>query len=89
MLVYFIRHGQTDWNAQRRFQGSQDIPLNEAGCAQAREIASRFENTKFSRIYHSPLKRAEKTAQILSEYSPRRFRVCRNFVRFAWGFGKA
>lgn len=70
MLVYFIRHGQTDWNAQRRFQGSQDIPLNEAGCTQAQAIASRFAGTKFSRIYHSPLKRAEKTAQILCEHSP-------------------
>ena len=63
MLVYFIRHGQTDWNAQRRFQGSKDIPLNEAGRAQAQEIASRFEHTTFSRIYHSPLARAAQSAR--------------------------
>ena len=70
MLVYFIRHGQTDWNAQRRFQGSKDIPLNEAGRTQAQEIAARFEHTTFSRIYHSPLMRAAQTAQILSAHSP-------------------
>lgn len=65
MLVYFIRHGQTDWNVQRRFQGGQDIPLNETGREQARQIAARFVGTRLSRIYHSPLSRARETAEIV------------------------
>ena len=40
--LILVRHGETDWNAQRRIQGSTDIPLNENGRTQARETAERL-----------------------------------------------
>lgn len=36
MKIYFLRHGETDWNKERRLQGQADIPLNEYGIALAR-----------------------------------------------------
>jgi len=67
MLIFFVRHGLTDWNVQRRFQGTCDIPLNEAGLAQARTAAERCAQLGFERIYHSTLARAAQTAQIIAD----------------------
>ena len=67
MRLYLIRHGETEWNRQKRLQGSVDIPLNENGLAIARQTAEglREAGMHFDRIYSSPLVRAHKTAQIL------------------------
>lgn len=69
MKLYFIRHGQTDWNLLKKIQGSYDSELNMTGIAQAEELSKRISelNYKFSKIYSSKQKRALKTAQILSE----------------------
>lgn len=71
MKLFFIRHGQTDWNLQGKIQGSYDSELNDTGIKQAIELSEVLLklNYKFSRIYTSPQKRALKTAKILSEYS--------------------
>lgn len=68
MLLFFIRHGQTDYNAERRFQGRLDIPLNETGRQQAHKIKTLLanENAVFDVIYSSPLSRAVETAEIIS-----------------------
>lgn len=64
--IAFIRHGETDWNTERRAQGCKDIPLNENGIHQADRLAERFIDQKWDAIYASPLKRAYKTAEALS-----------------------
>lgn len=64
--IYFMRHGQTDWNISRRFQGQRDIPLNETGIAQAREAGERFAaaGLRFDTVIASPLSRAVDTAAL-------------------------
>ena len=68
---YFMRHGETDWNREKRFQGQADIPLNEAGRQQAREAGARFaaKGLTFDRVYSSPLSRASETAALAAGIS--------------------
>ncbi len=65
MKLYIIRHGETDWNVKRRFQGRADIPLNEEGRRLARITSEALKETAFTKIYTSPLKRAYETAMII------------------------
>lgn len=62
---YFIRHGQTDWNAEGRLQGHTDIPLNDKGREQARAAISFFKGLKIDLIFSSPLGCAYETAKII------------------------
>jgi len=62
-----VRHGETNWNRENRFQGHADTPLNEAGRAQARALAQDLEPGSIDAIYSSPLIRAHETALILAE----------------------
>lgn len=65
MTFYFVRHGETDWNVQKKIQGTTDVPLNENGLRQARELAEKLvhENYSIVRAYTSPQVRAQATAQ--------------------------
>lgn len=62
-LLTLVRHGETDWNRDRRIQGSTDIPLNDTGRAQARTAA---ETLSGDIIVSSDLSRARETAQIIA-----------------------
>ena len=61
-----IRHGQTDWNAQRRLQGSSDIPLNDVGRGQARDAVATLSGYEWDAIVSSPLSRAAETADLIA-----------------------
>ena len=63
--IVLVRHGETDWNRDRRFQGHADIPLNPAGREQMRELAQRLASESFSIVYTSPLRRASESAALI------------------------
>ncbi len=65
--LLLVRHGETDWNAARRWQGRDDPPLNDRGIAQARELADLLAGEELHALYTSDLRRALMTADIVAE----------------------
>lgn len=64
--LYLVRHGETDWNAQRRIQGKTDIRLNDTGRAQADTTARLLARREWDGVLSSPLSRAFETASIIA-----------------------
>ncbi|HHT65016.1 MAG TPA: histidine phosphatase family protein, partial [Clostridiales bacterium] len=67
MYIYLTRHGQTDWNAQKRTQGVHNSHLSRLGICQAEELAERLSSESISHLYSSPLDRAYQTAVIVGK----------------------
>lgn len=65
MKLLLVRHGETDWNKERRVQGRTDIPLNDSGRAQAASLARALGSARIDAVYASPFSRAYDTARIL------------------------
>lgn len=65
MELYIIRHGTTDWNAEARFQGCKDIPLNQNGRDLATGLGKHLADIQFDYYFSSPLQRAYETLEIV------------------------
>ncbi|MBB6735154.1 histidine phosphatase family protein [Cohnella zeiphila] len=63
--VYLVRHGQTEWNIERRFQGHQDSPLTDMGVKQATWLADALRDERIDAVYSSSSPRARRTADIV------------------------
>ena len=68
MRLILVRHGETDWNKQRRVQGLTDLELNATGRKQAEALAEALKDENIDAIYASPLKRARDTANAIGRY---------------------
>jgi 2,3-bisphosphoglycerate-dependent phosphoglycerate mutase len=69
-LFYLLRHGETDWNHQKRLQGQEDIPLNDTGREQAQRISHVIAGLDLAACYTSDLSRAFETAQLALSSHP-------------------
>lgn len=67
LQLYIVRHGQTKWNVEGKFQGWSGAPLTTKGLHQVRRLKRRLRGIPFKRAYISPLPRTHRTAQILLE----------------------
>ncbi len=65
-----VRHGETDWNRQTRFQGQIDVPLNENGRQQSHKAAEFLKNVPLDFAFSSPMLRPKETAEIILKYHP-------------------
>ncbi len=84
-----IRHGETDWNRQHRFQGQIDVPLNELGLEQARRLGLRLAAEPIDQMIVSDLQRARQTAQAV-EVAQGRVSSIKPLIEPLWreqGFG--
>jgi broad specificity phosphatase PhoE len=70
LRIYLARHGQTDWNLEGRTQGGTDIPLNETGREQAKQLKTRLTGIPLTTVYSSTLSRSRQTAEIVHGQTP-------------------
>ncbi|MDO8515727.1 MAG: class I tRNA ligase family protein [bacterium] len=82
---FILRHGETDWNKNNRFQSRTDIPLNETGIAQAKEAATKLKARGVDLVITSPLSRAKQMAEIIAKECGAELIVENDFVERDFG----
>lgn len=85
MEIYFVRHGQTIWNVEKRFQGLSDSPLTELGITQAKLLGEKLKNIKFNKFYSTSLKRAYDTANYIKGNRKQKVEIFDDFVEISMG----
>jgi broad specificity phosphatase PhoE len=85
LRLFLLRHAQTVWNQERRYQGWQDPPLSEAGQAQARATAAALAGTPLQAVYASPLRRARETAAAVARPHGLAVRLHEGFKEMGFG----
>ena len=84
----YLRHGETDWNRERRQQGRTDIPLNETGRAQASAAKPLLAGLGIATICSSPLRRARETLEIVKRSLNAEFVMADGLIECNWGVGE-
>jgi len=85
MRILLLRHAETEWNRERRFQGWRDVPLSATGREQAESAARLLAATRIDAVWSSPLARARDTAAIVA--APHRLAVQESEAFREMGFG--
>jgi probable phosphoglycerate mutase len=92
ITLYFVRHGETDWNAERRYQGQTDIPLNEKGRRQSQRngeaLRALLPALRDADFVASPLDRTRETMEILRAslgLDPAGYRIDRRLIELSYG----
>lgn len=83
MEIYFVRHGQTIWNVEKRFQGLSDSPLTELGITQAKLLGEKLKDIKFDKFYSTSLKRAYDTANYIKGNRKQKVEIFDDFVEIS------
>ena len=85
MEIYFVRHGQTIWNVEKRFQGLSDSPLTELGITQAKLLGEKLKDIKFDKFYSTSLKRAYDTANYIKGNRKQKVEIFDDFIEISMG----
>ena len=88
MKIYFVRHGKTQWNQERRLQGmTGDSPLLPEALVEIAALGDYLSDIQFDAIFSSPSKRAIDTATILSEHNHQSQDIVKKTELFEWNLG--
>ena len=85
MKLYLVRHGQTDLNKERRYQGRIDAVLNDTGLQQVQRLSSRLLSEPIDKVYASPLTRAQETAHIIADRRHMEITTCEYIMEMNFG----